>query len=460
VIHRLQKYITQNQLFEQKDKLLVAVSGGVDSMVLCDLLAKLNYQISIAHCNFQLRGEESEEDELFVENYAKKLGINFHKKRFDTEGYAHVHKVGTQEAARNLRYEWFAELTQLFDYQCVITAHHATDNIETVLFNFSHGAGLRGLKGMLPKTNNIVRPFLWALKKDISQFAGIENIAYREDSSNETDKYARNFIRHTILPAFKNLNPNFENTATENIEKLREANDLLQFFIKKAKLEVIQHIDNQILIDKNKIKAYPSVLTLLFDVLRDYGFNSHQVEDILSENNHKTKTGTKYYSADFELVIDRDFYIIQKKEQNIECNETPITFGTEGVTTEETLINEKDNVVNIHHASLVMRHDFAPNFMMEKKENQAQFDFDALTFPLKIRRWKEGDVFQPLGMKGKKQKLSDYFSHNKFSDFDKRKTWIIETANQEICWIVGHRMDERFKLKNETTHCISITYTL
>jgi tRNA(Ile)-lysidine synthase len=446
----IETYITQNYLFNKEDKLLIAVSGGVDSMVLCNLLKKLNYPIAIAHCNFQLRGKESEEDEQFVADYALKSGIPFYKKRFNTEGYALERKVGTQEAARDLRYTWFNELIQLIDYQYIVTAHHATDNIETVLFNFSNGAGLRGMKGILPKNKKIVRPLLWAKKSEIIAYAEKEEIEYREDSSNFTSKYTRNYIRHKILPEFKSLNPNFEDTASDNINRFKEAHVLLDFFIEKVKKDITQTIDNQIFIDNNKLQNYPSVTTLLFEILRDYGFNNSQVEDILWGNDYVSKIGTKFYSADYELLIDRDFYILrEKKEEN-----------TEGSLVDIFFINQNDVILKIQNASFIIHHYFAPNIALEKSENTAQFDFDTLSFPLKLRRWQTGDIFQPLGMKGKKQKLSDYFARNKFSDFDKHKTWILETKKGEICWIVGHRMDDRFKLKKDTSHCYSINYTL
>jgi tRNA(Ile)-lysidine synthase len=449
MLESLEKYIFQNHLFNKEDKLLVAVSGGVDSMVLFELLKKLNYPIAIAHCNFQLRGKESDEDEQFVADYALKSGIPFYKKCFNTEGYALENKVGTQEAARDLRYAWFLELIQLIDYQYIVTAHHATDNIETVLFNFSNGAGLRGMKGILPKKREIVRPLLWAKKSEIIAYAEEQEIEYREDSSNFTAKYTRNYIRHKILPEFKNLNPNFEKTASENINRFKEAHVLLDFFIEKAKKDIVQTIDNQIFIDKNKLQTYPSVTTLLFEILRDYGFNNSQVEDILWGNDYVTKIGTKFYSANYELLIDRDFYILREK----------IGQNTEGPPSTFFFINEEDTTLKIHHSSFIIHHSFAPNIELEKSENTAQFDFETLSFPLKLRRWQIGDVFQPLGMKGKKQKLSDYFAHNKFSDFDKEKVWVLETEKDEICWIVGHRMDDRFKLTDDTKHCISINYT-
>jgi tRNA(Ile)-lysidine synthase len=450
MLDTLEKYISQNKLFEKNDKLLVTVSGGVDSMVLCELLKKLNYPIAIAHCNFQLRGKESEEDEQFVANYALKSGIPFYKKRFNTEGYALEHKVGTQEAARDLRYAWFGELMQLIDYQYIVTAHHATDNIETVLFNFSNGAGLRGMKGILPKNKKIVRPLLWAKKSEIIAYAEKEEIQYREDSSNFTAKYTRNYIRHKILPEFKSLNPNFEKTASENINRFKEAHVLLDFFIENVKKDITQTIDNQCFIDKNKLQTYPSVSTLLFEILREYGFNNTQVEDILWGNDYVTKIGTKFYSVDYELLIDRDFYILREKKDK----------NTEGPPSTIFLINQDDKGLDFHQSSFKISHYFEPNIFIEKEQNTAQLDFDTLSFPLKLRRWETGDVFQPLGMKGKKQKLSDYFAHNKFSDFDKEKVWVLETEKGEICWIVGHRMDERFKLENDTKHCISINYTL
>ena len=455
MIKKTHQYILHNQLFSKKDKLLVAVSGGVDSMVLCYVLAHLEYDIAFAHCNYQLRGDESEGDQQFVENYAEKMGVKCHTKRFDTEVYARARKIGIQEAARDLRYEWFDTLRQTFDYQWVITAHHASDSVETVLFNFAKGTGLRGLKGILPKNNTVVRPLLWATKNEIKAFAETENIAYRDDSSNFTDKYTRNFIRFKILPQFKILNPDFENTARQNINRINEAQVLLDFFMDKIKLEIAHTVDNQYFIHRNKLAAYPSVSTILYEILRDFGFNNTQVEEILFDNKRKTKTGTKYYSADFELLIDRDFFIVQKKE----TNNSPKLIGTEGVDQEMFFININDLSIEIYNSKFEISHIFPPNISILKTENTAQFDFDSLSFPLKLRRWKAGDVFQPFGMKGKKQKVSDYFTHHKFSDFEKRKTWILETAKAEICWIVGGRTDHRFRINTDTKHCFSIIYT-
>ena len=444
--NKLQQYIFDNQLFTKEEKLLVAVSGGMDSMVLCHLLWLLGYDFAIAHCNFQLRGEESDGDEKFVHEMATKMGVRFHKKRFDTQGMSKTQKIGIQEAARQLRYVWFEEIRQKFDYQWIITAHHASDNVETVLFNFAKGTGIRGLHGILPKNGFIVRPLLWAKRANILTFSTTENIEFREDSSNFSDKYARNYIRQHIIPEFKRVNPDFENTVSANIERFREIEILMDYFIQQIKTEIVQTIDNQIFINKNALILYPSVSTVLFEILKEYNFNNDQVKQILDDSWGRTKTGTKFYSATHELLIDRLFCIVKPFEK---------ASDTEGVS---FLIENGADIFNLKNIQLSFNCFTLKPFSIFKKKNIAQLDYDKLTFPLKLRHWHTGDTYQPFGMNGKSQKLSDFFNHNKISSFEKEQIWILETAKNEICWIVNWRIDERFKLSDETRCCLNIEY--
>lgn len=439
---QIQKFINEKSLFSIEDKLLVAVSGGVDSVALCYLLNSCGYKIAIAHCNFQLRGEASDGDETFVKALAKDLGVICHSKRFDTEGYVLEKKLNTQLAARELRYQWFDELRHEFGYKYVITAHHASDNIETVLYNFAKGTGLRGLTGMKPKNNAIVRPLLWAQKEEILAFVAAQNLDFREDASNESDKYTRNYIRHHIVPALHHINPSFETTAIENLKHLAETQSLFDFFIKKIKMDAIEWEYKQFFIDKSEIKAYPSVATILFEILKDYGFNATQVAQILQDDEHRT--GSLFYSQTYKLLIDRHHYIVAPiHEQNI---------GKEYFTImkEDTLLSNNLTELTFHYSdtiSPIIPHDPYIAFL----------DAERLTYPLVLRKWIEGDRFQPLGMGGKNQLLSDFFRLKKLSQFEKEEVWVLETAENEICWVVGYRIDERFKITDDVKTCVTIT---
>ena len=428
-----EKFIEENHLFNKKDKLLVALSGGVDSMVLCDVLHKLGYQFAIAHCNFGLRGEESDGDEAFVKETAAQIGVRVHSKYFDTEGVAAKNKLSLQEVARQVRYKWFEELRKMYHYKSILTAHHANDNVETVLFNFAKGTGLRGMRGILPKNQYIARPLLWATKETILEYASENNIQFREDSSNNSDKYSRNFIRHQIVPAFESINPQFVLTANENMQLFTEAYELLKFFINQIKKNLVKYEDENLIIDLNILSSYPSVETILYEILKEYAFHPNQISQILQQNSMKTKTGTTFYSESHVLLIDRNSLIVKKNELKHYNNEFNVEIDTHLV-----FISECHQVI--------FRRVIGESIDIIKDKNIALLDINALSFPLKLRHWRRGDSFRPLGMKGKSQKLSDYFVHQKISNFDKDKIWILETAKGEICWIIGHRIDERFKI--------------
>ena len=445
---KFETYIADNQLFTKEDKLLVAVSGGVDSMWLVHLMQRCGFKFSVAHCNYKLRGEESDGDEHFVRLTAAQIGARYHVKRFDTTEYAQKKKISIQEAARDLRYEWFDYLRQKFDYQWIITAHHASDSVETMLFNFSRGSGLRGLKGIQPKNGFVVRPLLFATKQEILEAVQKENIAFREDSSNASYKYTRNFIRQQIVPLYQHINPEFEKTAIDNLKYLNEANALLHYFIQQIKKEIVETVDNQPLvyrINKTKLQAYPSVSTILFEILKDFNFNSGQTEQILHEKEGSTKVGTKFYSATHTLLIERDYFILKSIKSKSD---------TEGVVI--LGIDRELKEIEFNHSKLLLDECCMTDFNIVKDKNMAQLDADVLHFPLKLRHWHQGDYFKPFGMKGKRQKLSDFFTQNKISAFDKEKIWILETAKGEICWIVGYRIDERFKMTEGSVRCLKI----
>ena len=437
---KFNNYIAENNLFTKEDKLLVAISGGVDSMALLCLLSKNNYNFGVAHCNFQLRGEESEADEQFVEHFASFVTDKFHKKRFNTEGYALEKKIGTQEAARDLRYAWFEKLRQHFDYQYILTAHHASDSVETMLFNLSRGTGLKGLTGIKSKNGYLIRPLLFASKTDILDYVNEHKIVFREDSSNETDKYARNLIRHLIVPKFKKLNREFEQNVLNTVDKLTDAQNLIDFAVIKIRSEIVKTENNQTFISISKLKELPAIKTVLFELIKEFNFNEHQIALIIED----TKTGNKYVSKTHELLIDRTHFIVQSIENQQ---------NTEGAYFE---IFENINTVNFANCFLNLIKSTELNTEIINDKNVAQLNYIQLIFPLKLRYWQWGDRFQPLGMNGKSQLVSDYFQQQKLSEFDKKRVLILENGDARICWIVGFRLAEPFKLLEQTKEILTI----
>jgi tRNA(Ile)-lysidine synthase len=444
MVERFERYIIDKELFTKEDRLLVAVSGGMDSVVLCHVLHRLNYQFGIAHCNFQLRGADSDKDEIFVENLARQLGVVSYKKRFDTEGVAKTEKLSIQMVARQLRYDWFAALKDTEQYAYILTAHHASDALETALFNFAKGTGLRGLMGIKAKHAALVRPLIWAKRCDIEQFAETEKIEFRHDTSNDSDKYARNFIRHQVVPKFQHINSDFENTAIENLNRLAETQALFDFLIKIIKHGVVDTVDKQTFISRNGIAAYPSVLTVLFEILKDFGFNTTQTQQIWTSHLSPDAVGSRFYTPTHVLLIDRKYFIVEAHPTS-----PWTTAETFSISENQTHLALEQNQIRFHFSK------HSP-FAVTTHQHIAQFDFDSLHFPLQLRRWQHGDSFKPLGMGGKTQKLSDFFRLNKISDFDKQKVWLLETADKQICWVVGYRLDDRFKLREDTRICYQI----
>lgn len=437
---KFDNYISHNNLFTTEDKLLVAISGGVDSMALLCLLWTHGYNFGIAHCNFQLRGEESEADEQFVERFASFVTDKFHKKRFDTEGYALDKKIATQEAARDLRYAWFEELRQQFDYQYILTAHHASDSVETMLFNLSRGTGLKGLTGIKPKNGFIIRPLLFATKMDILDYVKEYDIVFREDSSNKMDKYSRNLIRHLIVPKLKKLNTEFEQNALNTIDKLNDVQDLIDFTINNIRSKIVSVKNNQTLISITPLKELPAVKTVLFELIKGFNFNGYQVELIIND----TQIGNKYFSKTHELLIDRTHFIVQSVENQQ---------NTEGSYFE---ILDNTTTINFANCSLNLIKSTELNPEIIKDTNVEQLNYNELIFPLKLRYWQLGDRFQPLGMNGKSQLVSDYFQQQKLSEFDKKRVLILENGDGRICWIVGFRLAEPFKLLADTKEILTI----
>jgi len=421
LLENIEKHIAENLPFLQQQKLLIAISGGLDSVVLAQLLHLLGYDIAFAHCNFQLRGIESDEDELFVEQLAKKLHVEVYTKKFDTEVYANEQKESIQMAARSLRYEWFQELAATFQYDYILTAHHTDDALETFLINVSRGTGIDGLTGIPEKNGNIIRPLLPFTRSDIKKYAESNQIAWREDSSNAATKYIRNKIRHDIVPLLKELHPTFTENFQATQTHLQESKLIINSSIEKFRKKVIKKtVDGNLSINIKKIQESSHPKAYLFELLRSYGFTAWN--DILSLLDGQS--GKQIISATHRLIRNREYLLLLFEETTTITN--PINLQLEVVST----ITTTGNTV-------------------------LYVDKELLKFPLIVRKWKNGDYFYPFGMKGKK-KLSKYFKDEKYSLIDKENQWLL-CNEEQIVWVIGKRSDNRYKLTQPTNTIIKFT---
>ena len=424
--HRFLENIKNNNLFSKEDKLIVAISGGADSVALAILLNECNFPIIFAHCNFNLREDESDADEDFVRKLAKELEVECFVESFETEEFAKKNKISVQMAARQLRYSWLEKIRTETNSKYIAVAHHKDDDIETYFINLIRGSGIRGFLGMKEKKNKIIRPLLNFERDEIESYLMLKNQEFRIDSSNVDTKYLRNNIRKHIVPLIKDINPSFPNTFSN---ELKYMNDVFKVFHQVINTE-IKHIilssDDDIILDKNKLILSDNKKVLLREFLFPFGFT--QTEQILNSCNDIS--GKIFYSKSHRLLIDRDKIIV-----------------TELKKTEEICFEISENLHEINFP-VNMKFNISEELDYLKSDEKVSFDFDRIEFPIQIRKWKEGDYFHPIGMKGKK-KLSDFFIDEKFSRFEKDNCFIM-CSDKKIMWIVGHRMDDRFKITHKT----------
>lgn len=428
---KFQKHLSENLLFLKEKKLLLAISGGIDSIVLAHLLKQSDYNISLAHCNFNLRGSESDEDEQFIKNFASENNLILFVTHFDTERFSKDNKLSIQVAARQLRYIWFHQLLEENQFHFILTAHHLDDNLETFLINFTRGTGLEGLTGIPVQNDKIVRPLLNFSRQEIENFASENKIEWREDSSNSSDKYLRNKLRHDIVPILKSLNPSFLNSFQDTLNHLQQSKSLAEDASVLVYKQVVTEKENQKFFRLFDLKRLPNYEAYLFEWLQPFGFKAWKDISNLTE----AQSGKFILSDKYRLLKDRDFLILEPVPAGdftvYEIGEDseidfPIKLKTETVASSEKQTISTEIYVN--------------------KEK--------LKFPLHIRKWREGDYFCPAGIDGKK-KVSKYFKDEKLSLSEKEDTWLLLSKN-EIVWIIGKRQDRRFYIENTTTPVLKI----
>ena len=450
---RFKNFISVKNLFTSKDKLLLAVSGGVDSVVLCELCQQAGFDFTIAHCNFQLRGEESERDERFVLELGRKYEVEVKVKKFDTDKFAVENKMSIQEAARVLRYEWFEEVVNSewsivnrdasknihhspFTFH-ILTAHHADDNAETLLMNFFRGTGLHGLTGIPVSYGNIKRPLLGFTKDELFKFAKENKLDFVEDSSNLSSKYTRNFFRNEIIPAISKVYPQVKENLTDNINRFGEIEKLYKIAVADIKKKLVKEKGSEWHIPVKQLMGYNN-RALIYEVISDFGFTEKQIDEVIKLS--ESESG-KYIDSpifNYRLIRHRHWFIISPVN-SIES---------------ATIIIEEDNKTVIFEEG-TLQLEVTSNRQPATGNHIACLDAKEISFPLILRKWKTGDYFYPLGMK-KKKKLSRFFIDQKLSKTEKEKAWVIE-MDKKIIWVVGKRIDERFKVTEKTKSVLKIS---
>jgi len=421
--------------FLKNEKLLLAISGGIDSMVAASILKKLDYNFSLAHCNFKLRDQDADLDEQFVKNWAKKNKITCFITHFNTKKYAQTNKVSIEMAARNLRYKWFNKLLIDNNLSYIITAHHANDNFETTLFNLTRGTGFKGLLGIPSQNGKIVRPLLPFSRDEIKNYAIKNKISWREDKSNTAIIYSRNKIRHQIVPVLKTLNPNLISSYNKSLKHLKALETILKSHIDTIKKNVLRTLPNKVVqLDINKLLLLSHPKAYLYELLKDYGFTAwSDIEKLIN-----AQTGKQIYSKTHRIVKDRNLCLISPIKQ-----------------TNDEQFEIKDLKKGLQKSQITLTFAGVKSADFGNKNKQIAFvDANKIITPLTVRKWQKGDYFYPLGMTNKK-KLSDFFKDQKLSLLEKENTWLLCQKN-DIIWVIGQRLSNPFKVINKTTKIIKI----
>jgi len=433
-------YINKEQLFSPGHAILLAVSGGVDSVVLAHLFKKAGYPFAIAHCNFQLRGEESLRDEAFADALAKELGVPLMTTRFDTTAYAEEYRVSIQVAARELRYGWLEDMRKLHGYAHIATAHHMQDNVETVLMNLSKGTGIAGLHGILPKQGSLIRPLLFTQKKDLLAFAKAEGISFVEDSSNLTVKYTRNFFRHKVIPVIQEAYPAVITNIAAGIDRFREAEELYTQSVIRHKKRLLTQKGDTWMVPVLKLQKTIPLATIAWEIFRDFGCTSAQLPQVVELLN--SGSGKLVETPTHRIIRDRQWLLVTTLQEQ----EAPVI-----------VIEKTRTQVITANGQLKIKEYKKEDINIPTSPDIACIDKQELQYPLILRKWKQGDYFYPLGMR-KKKKVSRFFIDQKLSLVQKEKIWVLESGKR-IVWVIGMRIDDRFKITENTRQLLQLEWT-
>jgi len=429
------KVLHEKCLLKASAKLLVAVSGGADSMTLLHVLQRCGYELVAAHCNFQLRGADSDADEQLVTDFCNASSIQLERISFNTTAHAKANKVSIEMAARELRYSWFEKLMQKHGTEATVTGHHGNDSIETFFLNLVRGTGVKGLSGISYRHGQVVRPLLDYTRAEVEAYCALHQIDYCHDVSNDDTRFIRNKIRHEIVPVLEGINPAFFETMQSNLEHLKDAEQMLESEVKRFIETDVVDEDEKVIIPISKLENYPHYASLLFEVLRPYGFNSAVVKEVISHLNGLS--GKQFFSHTHRLIKDRHNLLVLPIEE----------VGVQHFWLDE---GKNSHVLSINTQTYLKPEAF--NF--SRNPNLIHLDADQVELPLLVRKWKQGDVFMPLGMKGFK-KISDFFIDEKYSLKDKEDAWLV-VSGEAIVWVLGKRIDARFKVTNRTKRILEI----
>jgi tRNA(Ile)-lysidine synthase len=432
MLHEFLKYIRENRLASRKDRILLAVSGGIDSMVMADLFVEAGFTPGIAHCNFTLRGNDADLDEELVRHFASDHGLRFHSVRFDTKGYASANRLSIQMAARELRYNWFGDLRHEYNYRVTAIAHNKNDNVETILINLVRGTGITGLTGIKPSGNGIIRPLLFATREDIEAYSKEKGVPFREDSSNAETKYTRNKLRHLVIPVLKEINPSVEESIASTASRLEGTLEIFVNYIESIRKSSSRTRGDEVIFDIRSLQSLPLTDSLAFELFRQYGINATTAGNLVKVINGRT--GGQVITHSSRLVRNRGELIV-----------TPLELGGPG----EYLVENAEGFSGLPFIASAALSDNYQDLDLKGDKSVAFLDFEKLTFPVTVRKWRKGDAFFPFGMKHPR-KLSDYFIDRKFSLPQKEKMMLMESGGK-IVWIIGERIDDRFRVTPATS---------
>lgn len=442
ILQGLRSQLQERLSIEPGERILLAVSGGLDSVAMARLFWRLGQKCGLAHCNFQLRDSDSDGDAEFVKELAENYGFPFYTTRFATKELARAQKRSIQVLTRELRYEWLEKIRLEQRYDWIATAHHINDSIETILYNWTKGSGLRGLRGIPERNGRIIRPLSFADRSDLERYATLEKLHFRQDVSNLEDKYNRNKIRLKVVPVLKKINPSLEQTIWRYMERMREVETLYEWALNKWRSDCLQENETGFRIAKAPLLHFPAAKTLLFEFLKNYGFSNRQTEQIYQSLGHEP--GAVFYSSTHRLLLDREWLIGAELNQKKEA-------PTYKISAADALLQLPDGKLHIQRGQ--KRPAEWPDTPLE-----ALLDADQLLYPLSVRHWKAGDRFAPLGMGGRRQKLQDFFSNQKIPLFEKEKTWLLLNADGEIVWIIGRRISDNFKIREKTERFLRLRF--